>query len=47
LTLSQLKNWGVKFHDLDIGKKPVFDLLIDDRAMSDKDFFENYDESKY
>ena len=24
-----------------------FDLLIDDRAMSDKDFFENYDELKY
>ena len=47
LTLSQLKDWGVKFHELDIGKKPVFDLLIDDRAMSDNDFFENYDDLKY
>ena len=39
LTKSQLKKWGVKYHELNIGKKPVFDLLIDDKAKSDKEFF--------
>ena len=41
LTKSQLKKWGVKYHELNIGKKPVFDLLIDDKAKSDKEFFNN------
>ena len=39
LTENQLKKWGVKYHELNIGNKPVFDLLIDDRAISDKEFF--------
>ena len=39
LTKSQLKSWGVKYHELSVGKKPVFDLLIDDKAISDKEFF--------
>ena len=39
LTEKQLKKWGVKYHELNIGNKPVFDLLIDDRAVSDKEFF--------
>ena len=38
LTKSQLKKWGVKYHELNIGKKPVFDLLIDDKAKSIKNF---------
>lgn len=41
LTLDQLNKWGVSFHKLDIGNKPVFDLLIDDRALSDKHFFDD------
>jgi CMP-N,N'-diacetyllegionaminic acid synthase len=41
LTLGQLNKWGVSFHKLDIGNKPVFDLLIDDRALSDKHFFDD------
>ena len=33
LTLSQLKDWGAKFHDLRIGDhKPLYDLIIDDKA---------------
>ena len=38
LTKSQLELWGVKFHNLIVGEKPVYDLLIDDKAKSDKEF---------
>lgn len=34
LTERQLKEWGVRYHQLQIGEKPVFDLLIDDRALN-------------
>ena len=36
-TLSQLNNWGVKYHELKFGK-PSADYYIDDRGISDKDF---------
>ncbi len=39
LTLNQLKTWGIKFHHLSIGEKPVYDLLIDDKAVSDREYF--------
>lgn len=33
LTTKQLVDWGVKFHNLEIGdKKPLYDLIIDDKA---------------
>ena len=38
LTEKQLAEWGVKYHELRLGK-PFADLYIDDRAMSDGDFF--------
>ena len=44
LTMEQLKDWGVKFHELRLGK-PVYDHWIDDKAMSDKDFFFGCDPS--
>jgi hypothetical protein len=31
-TLKQLASWGVKFHELIMGK-PRYDLLVDDRAI--------------
>ena len=31
-TLRQLRNWGVKFHDLYMGK-PRYDILIDDKSI--------------
>lgn len=34
-TFQQLKGWGVKFHELILGK-PRYDILVDDRAV----FFE-------
>lgn len=38
LTLSQLKEWGVKYHYLSVGEKPVYDFLIDDRNICLDDF---------
>jgi dTDP-glucose 4,6-dehydratase len=36
LTEKQLKQWGVKYHLLQMGK-PAFDLLIDDKALTSLD----------
>jgi len=38
LTREQLNNWGVRFHDLILGK-PSADIYIDDKGESDVDFF--------
>ena len=32
LTKSQLEEWGCKYHFLELGNKPQFDLFIDDKA---------------
>ena len=36
LTLVQLEQWGVRYHELKMGK-PYFDMLIDDKAVNVKD----------
>jgi len=36
LTLEQFKKWGVKFHQLSFNK-PLFNLLIDDKAFNSED----------
>lgn len=41
-TLKQLSAWGCKFDKLYLGK-PQGDLYIDDRAISDTEFFKNKD----
>lgn len=38
LTKKQLIKWGVKFHVLKTDK-PLYDLFIDDKALSSKEFF--------
>jgi len=38
LTQSQLKNWGIQYHDLVLGK-PSGDYYIDDKGIKDDDFF--------
>lgn len=38
LTLNQLKEWNVKYHEL-ILNKPHADVYIDDKAIKDLDFF--------
>lgn len=37
-TQSQLDDWGVKYHQLFLGK-PAGDYYIDDKGISDKEFF--------
>jgi phosphoserine phosphatase len=39
LTKTQLKEWGVKHHELRVGTKTFADFYIDDRAVSDEIFF--------
>jgi len=38
LTFDQLKSWGIKYHSLFLGK-PAGDVYIDDKGVSDEDFF--------
>ena len=38
LTIKQLAQWGVKYHDLFMGK-PSGDYYIDDKGVSDENFF--------
>ena len=38
ITHGSLWAWGAKFHELRLGK-PSYDVWIDDKAFSDKDFF--------
>ena len=39
LTLQQLADWGVKYHELYVGKKLNYDIIIDDKAINDLTFF--------
>ena len=39
-TLKQLENWGLKFHELKLGK-PAADFYVDDKGINDKDFFKD------
>jgi histidinol phosphatase-like enzyme len=40
VTEKQLKSWGLKYHSLYFGK-PSADFYIDDKAKTDKDFFDD------
>tara|TARA_R100001509_G_scaffold50462_1_gene27689 strand:+ start:1999 stop:2325 length:327 start_codon:yes stop_codon:yes gene_type:complete len=42
LTKKQLKKWGVKYHELFLGK-PSGDFYIDDKGINDEDFFNTGD----
>lgn len=37
-TKQQLDDWGVLYHEFHVGK-PYFDVFVDDKAMSDKEYF--------
>jgi hypothetical protein len=41
LTKNQLETWGVKYHDLYVGRKLHYDLIVDDKAINDLVFFKN------
>ena len=47
ITKNQFKVWGVKYHKLILGEKPVFDLLIDDRAVNVRDLNQELVNSLY
>ena len=34
LTASQLSDWGVKYHELIMNKKPYGDIYVDDKAVN-------------
>lgn len=38
MTDKQLKSWGIKYHELILGK-PSADFYIDDKGINDVDFF--------
>jgi hypothetical protein len=40
MTTQQLKEWGVKYHSLFLGK-PAGDIYVDDKGIKDEDFFRN------
>ena len=40
MTVEQLKDWGVSYHMLFLGK-PAADFYIDDKGIKDEDFFRN------
>jgi len=42
ITADQLKDWGVKYHRLFMGK-PSGDIYIDDKGERDEDFFDTKD----
>lgn len=39
LTKNQLDTWGCKYHNLSVGEKPDYDILICDKAWNSKNFF--------
>ena len=39
ITKNQLNLWGCKYHDLSVGEKPAYDLLICDKAINSEEFF--------
>jgi cytidyltransferase-like protein len=38
LTKQQLKNWGVKYDELIMNRKPTYDVIIDDKAINAVDW---------
>ena len=42
LTVKQLNCWGVKYHEVFLGK-PSGDVYIDDKGLKDEDFFNTRD----
>ena len=40
-TKEQLDGWGLKYHKLRTGVKFPADVFVDDKGISDKDFFSN------
>jgi uncharacterized HAD superfamily protein len=39
MTKDQLLRWGAKYHDLQVGNKPHFDMYICDKSFNSESFF--------
>ena len=39
LTIDQLDKWGAKYHDVQVGNKPHFDMYICDKSYNSESFF--------
>ena len=39
LTRNQLEKWGCKYHDIQVGNKPHFDMYICDKSWNSESFF--------
>ena len=39
VTKKQLNEWSCKYHKLSVGEKPVYDLLICDKAINSNEYF--------
>jgi hypothetical protein len=39
LTTNQLNKWGIKYHKLYVGRKLHYDIVVDDKAINDLNFF--------
>ena len=39
LTFNQLRSWNCYYTKLSVAEKPIYDLLIDDKALSDNHYF--------
>ena len=39
LTRNQLDEWGCKYHDIQVGNKPHFDMYICDKSYNSESFF--------
>jgi hypothetical protein len=39
ITQQQLHKWGCKYHNLSVGEKPAYDLLICDKVINSEVFF--------
>lgn len=37
-TKNQVDSWGVKYHELLLGK-PMYDIFVDDRAINNKEWY--------
>lgn len=45
LTYKQLKDWGVKYHELKLGK-PHYDVFICDKAINSEIYFKKHTQEK-
>ncbi len=41
-TVAQMQEWGVKYHELIMNKKPHYDLLVDDKAVNVEDWMRSH-----